>query len=204
MLKTVVFDMGNVLVHFSHDQMCAQIGELCGKTDDEIQRLIIDSGLQWNFERGLITPDELHRRVEELVGQPLSQAALAYAASNIFRLNTPIVPLLDELRQLGHRLVLLSNTSIWHFEFIRSTFDVLDRFDAFALSYEAGAIKPEPQIYEVALKALRCAPHEAFYTDDIPHYVEAGRSHGLHAEVFTDVPSLRSHLRRHGVTVDIG
>lgn len=204
MLKTVVFDMGNVLVHFSHDQMCAQIGELCGKTDDEIQRLIIDSGLQWNFERGLITPDELHRRVEELVGQPLSQAALAHAASNIFRLNTPIVPLLDELRQLGHRLVLLSNTSIWHFEFIRSTFDVLDRFDAFALSYEAGAIKPEPQIYEVALKALHCAPHEAFYTDDVLHYVEAGRSHGLHAEVFTDVQSLRSHLRRHGVTVDIG
>lgn len=201
MLKTIVFDMGNVLVHFSHDRMCAQIGELCGLTGDEIQRLIIDSGLQWDFERGLITPETLHRRVEELVEQPIPIADLAHAASDIFQLNTPIVPVLDALRGQGYRLVLLSNTSIWHFEFIRQTFDVLDRFDAFAVSYLAQAIKPEPPIYGMALQALECEPQEAFYTDDIPKYVEVGRTHGLHAEVFVDVPTLRRQLQGHGIDV---
>jgi len=201
MLKTLVVDMGNVLVHFSHDRMCAQIGDLCGKSDDEIQRLIIDSGLQWDFERGLISPNALHKRVEQLVEQRIPIDDLAYAASNIFQLNAPIVPVLDALKALGYRLVLLSNTSIWHFEFIRQKFDVLDRFDAFALSYLAGAIKPDPPIYHAALELLQCEPSAAFYTDDILRYVEAGRTHGLHAEVFTDVPTLRSHLHGHGIHV---
>ncbi|MBI1346218.1 HAD-IA family hydrolase [bacterium] len=194
--------MGNVLVHFCHDRMCRQIGDLCGRTGREIQQLLMESGLQWNFERGLISPAELHWQVQELVQQSIPVTELVQAASDIFELNEPIVPVLDSLRRQNYRLVLLSNTSVWHFEFIRDRFDVLDRFDAFVLSFEAGAIKPEPPIFEAALRTIHCEPQAAFYTDDIARYVEAGRTYGLHAEIFTDVPTLCGHLERLGVTVE--
>ena len=66
---------------------------------------------------------------------------------------------------------------------------------------EDGAIKPEPAIFEAALAAVRCRPAEAFYTDDIAAYVEAGRSHGLDAEVFTTATALRAHLAVRGIRV---
>ncbi|MDX1966487.1 MAG: HAD family phosphatase [Planctomycetaceae bacterium] len=201
-LATIVFDLGNVLVHFSHDQMCAQIGTVCGRSGAQVQQLLIDSGLQWSFERGLISPVELHARLETLVEQTCDYDALRHAASNIFRLNTPMPAILDRLRELKYRLVLLSNTSVWHFEFIQQNFDLLSRFDDYVLSYEVGAVKPEAAIFQATIGKLQCAPAEAFYTDDIAKYVEAGRGFGLQAEVFTDAATLVRHLRMRGV--DIG
>ena len=90
--------------------------------------------------------------------------------------------------------MLLSNTSAFHFEFIQRRWDVLQRFDEFVVSYRVGAIKPEPAIFEAALRAIRCAPQECFYTDDIPAYVEMARSYGLQAEVFTGADELVRQL----------
>ena len=69
------------------------------------------------------------------------------------------------------------------------------------LSCGVGAIKPEPAIFQAALNQIGCRPAECFYTDDIAQYVEAGRQHGLSAEVFTDVSNLRQHLAERGVSV---
>jgi putative hydrolase of the HAD superfamily len=198
-IETFLFDMGNVLVHFSHELMCNQIGALCGRTGLEIRKLLFDSELQWKFERGFLSEAEFHRQVEELVAQQVDIAALVHAGSNIFQLNAPLVPILDALKARGHRLVVLSNTSISHFEFVQRHFDVLQKFDAYVLSYQVGAIKPEPAIFEAALQAIECRPENCFYTDDIPQYIEKGRSFGLQAEVFTDAQNLREQLRQRGI-----
>ncbi len=201
MLETLVFDMGNVLVHFSHERMCTRIGALCGWSPSEARARLLDSGWQAALERGLKPPAQVHRELVAELGRPIDLAALRHAASDIFVLNTPIVPVLDQLKARGHRLVLLSNTSLWHFEFIRETFDVLDRFDDFVLSCDVRAMKPEPAIFEAVLAKLRCPPRHAFYTDDIAAYVAAGRTHGLQAELFTDVPALIRHLAARGVSL---
>jgi putative hydrolase of the HAD superfamily len=200
-IRTCLFDLGNVLVHFSHDRMCAQIGELCGRSGPDIRALLIDSGLQWDFERGRLSEDQFREQLEEIVGRRMRQADLIAAGSNIFTLNHPMIPMLSSLRAQGYRLVLLSNTSRTHFEFISRTYGVLEHFDRFVLSYQVGAIKPEPAIYEAALQAIGCEPHECFYTDDIPEYVDAGRRYGLHAEVFTDAGQCAEQLRSRGLTL---
>ncbi|MBX3280826.1 MAG: HAD-IA family hydrolase, partial [Acidobacteria bacterium] len=126
-------------------------------------------------------------------------AALSTACSDIFRLNEPIVPVIEALKRQGLRLVVLSNTSRWHIDWIRRHWPVLDLFDQLVLSYEVGAIKPETPMYEAALKAIHCRPEECFYTDDIPAYVDRGREFGLQAEVFTEVDRLIEHLHNRGL-----
>jgi putative hydrolase of the HAD superfamily len=201
-IRTFLFDMGNVLVHFSHERMCAQIGALCDKPASEIRSLLFDTGLQHDFERGWISEAELHRRLEEAAGRSIDFNRLRRAGSDIFHLNATIVPLLDALRARGRRLVLLSNTSISHYEFVRDEFEVLDRFDDLVLSFRVGAIKPEAAIFHAALDAIHCDPVECFYTDDIAAYVAAGRSFGLQAEVFTDTATLVDQLRARGISLD--
>jgi len=199
MIRTVVFDMGNVLVRFSHVRMCEQIGRLCGRSGADVAGLLLDSGLQWDFERGRVDEAGFHRRFVEAAGCPIDLDALRHAASDIFEPNDDVGEIVRALKDRGYRLVLLSNTSIAHYEFIRERWDLLEPFDELVLSYEVGATKPEPAIFEAALAAVRCRPAEAFYTDDIAAYVEAGRSHGLDAEVFTTATALRAHLAVRGV-----
>ena len=201
MIRTFLFDMGNVLAFFSHDRMCEQMGALCGRTREEIQALLIDSGKQWEFERGQLSAEEFHQWFEEAAGQSVSYPDLVRAGSDIFELNASIVPVLDTLKDRGHRLVLLSNTCISHFEFIWNEYEVLQRFDDFATSYKAGAIKPERPIFDLALSKIQCAPEEAFYTDDIADYVNVARGMGIQAEVFTDTPTLIQHLAARDIQV---
>ena len=201
MIQTFLFDMGNVLVSFCHDRMCRQMGTLCGLTGPEVRQRLIDTGLQWEFERGQVTPDEFHHRFEEAVATKVDQRELARASADIFTPNVSLQPVLAELKSRGHRLVLLSNTTIWHFEFVRDRFDVLTPFDDFVLSCHAGAMKPDAPIYEAALRVIHCDPADCFYTDDIPDYIAAARKYGLDAEVFTDTPALIRQLENRGIVI---
>lgn len=201
MIETIVCDMGNVLVHFSHERMCAQIGALCGHTAGQIREVLMNSGLNADFERGFLNPEDMQQRLSQIVGQELEIHALALAYADIFTLNEPMLPLLDTLRDRGHRLVLLSNTSVWHFDFIWERFPILQRFDECVVSYKVGAIKPEAAIFHAVVSALQCVPERAFYTDDIADYVRIGREHGLQADVFTDAAAMRGHLANRGLVL---
>lgn len=203
MFKTFLFDMGNVLLHFSHDRMCQQIADLCHVSPQAVRQFLIAGSRQWDLERGQISEQAFFQEccAEFQVTHPVTLEEFAHAASDIFTLNSTLVPVLHTLRQRGHRLVLLSNTSVSHYQFVRKHFSVLDPFDAFVLSFEVGALKPDPAIFHAALNQIQCAPHECFYTDDIPAYVAAGLTHGLHARQFTTTEQLITDLATLGYTL---
>ena len=200
-IKTCLFDMGNVLVHFSHSKMCRNIAAVCDSPEADVKTLLIDSGLQWQIERGQITEQQFHAAFEQHLGKSGDFAGLKHAAADIFWLNESIVPLLQELKALKLRLVLLSNTSITHLNFIQDNFQVLGFFDDFTTSFEAGALKPDAKIYENALARANCEPQECFYTDDIEEYVLKAASFGINAEVYTQTDKTRQALQSLGVAV---
>jgi len=88
-IRTVVFDMGNVLVHFTHDGMFAAMGEVCGASGQQIREWLWDSGLQERFERGEIDGGGVRDELSDRAGCDVDQAALMQAASDIFTLNEP-------------------------------------------------------------------------------------------------------------------
>ena len=199
LIRTLLIDLGNVLVFFSHERMCAQIAEVCGAPLADLEQILLEQHLQRRFERGEVSEDEFRAALEAEFRRSLDPEALKRAAADIFTLNEPMVPLLDRWKRDGYRLVLLSNTCVTHYEWVRERFDVLDRFDHCVLSYQVGAVKPEAAIFQDALAAIDCPPEECFYTDDIEDYVARSRSFGLRAEVFRDVPTLTSQLEKLGV-----
>ena len=93
------------------------------------------------------------------------------------------------------RLVLLSNTSVTHLQFIDRNFSVLELMDDRVTSFEAGALKPEDRIYEVAMSKAMCPPDECFYTDDIEAYIRKAETFGIHARLYSTTERLLSSLR---------
>ncbi|MEX1229507.1 MAG: HAD family phosphatase [Planctomycetaceae bacterium] len=203
MIRTILFDMGNVLIYFSHQRMCEQLGRLIDRTETEVNSWLLDSGLQWDYERGKINPRSFHGLFQDWGQRTIEEAVLHRAGSDIFTPNDEILPVLKSLKSAGYRLVLMSNTNEVHFNWVRSEYPVLEGFDDFVLSYEVGAMKPEPAIFEAAMSKIACAPHECFYTDDIPEYIAAARKLGFDAEVFTGVTDLKQHLARRNVPATI-
>jgi len=199
-IRCIIFDMGKVLVHFSHDRMFAAMGEVCGATGHQIREWLWDSGLQARFERGEIDAAAVRDELERRAGCEIDEEALMQAASDIFTLNQPLLPVLDRLRQAGYRLVVLSNTCPPHVEWITRHFDVLQRFDERVFSYEVGVMKPDAAIYREAVAVAGCAAEECFFVDDLAENVEAARAEGLLGTEFIGVEPLQAALVRVGVS----
>lgn len=193
-IKTCFFDMGNVLVNFSHEKMCRNIATLCRWDYERTRSFLLDDGRQWKLERGEISEDQFHAEFCDASGICFDIDSLRHAAADIFWLNESIVPMLHELKAAGQRLVLLSNTSITHLSFIERNYSVLDLMDDRVTSFEAGALKPESRIFEVALEKAQCAAEECFYTDDIAAYIDKAATFGIHARLYTTTESLRQSL----------
>jgi putative hydrolase of the HAD superfamily len=193
--KALLFDLGNVLVAFDFARGYEAISPHTSVAPGEFPARIAATGLVPRFERGEISSQHFFEALSRALDLHLPYEEFCDLWSTIF-LPAPLVP--DELLgRLHHRyrLVLLSNTNAIHFQMIHRTYALLRHFDAFVLSYEVGAMKPDRRIYEAALDQAGCRPEQCFYTDDIPEFVESGRRLGLDAVPFTGSRDLERHLR---------
>jgi len=194
-----IFDLGNVLLPFSHQRMYAQVAALCGADAAAVRHAFAHNDLAVRFERGACSEPEFQSELEQRLKCSFDRNALERSVADIFDPDLTMLRFVDQLRQRGHRLVLLSNTNSVHVRWIASHYSVFDKFDECVFSYLAGALKPEPAIFSEAIRRANCAPAECFYTDDIEAYVVAGRTAGLDAEVFTSSDSFREHVLRRGI-----
>jgi HAD superfamily hydrolase (TIGR01509 family) len=202
----VYFDLGNVLLHFSHRQACEQMAQVASRggrhvSPDEVWSAVFDSGLEDEFEAGRIGAAEFYERFAAAVGTRPDFEQLALAGSEIFRVNRSIVPVLGALAAARYRLGIVSNTNPLHWAHLtRGQYDWLPHmFDTVVLSYQVGALKPEPAIYQRATQMAGVPPQEIFFTDDREEHVHAARQAGWHAVPYTDTPTLVRELRRAGI-----
>lgn len=195
-IKTIIFDIGNVLIHFNHDFAIHQLADLCDVSKDVVQAELFTSGLEWSYEEGKISSEEFHREAQRRLNRQFSIDDFERGICAIFWANAPMLPLVTELKERGYRLILLSNTSPWHFGHCEANYPVIRLFDDRVLSYQVGACKPDGKIFEKAIHAAKCSAGECFYTDDIPEYVEKAKRLGINAELFVNEVGLRTKLRQ--------
>ena len=75
-IKTCFFDMGNVLVHFSHEKMCQNIAVLCGWSEPATKKFLLDEGRQWKLERGDVSEEQFHDELCQAAGKALVNLGL--------------------------------------------------------------------------------------------------------------------------------
>ena len=196
----IYFDLGNVILNFSRSRQYRQMGDILGVSPEKISQFVEQDNLERQSETGQITPEEAHRLLCCAAESDCDFSALALADSDIFELNTSIEPLIVELARCGCRMGLLSNTSKNHWEFCLSRFPLLrDCFEHYVLSYEVGIMKPETDIYRVAIQKTGLPAGEIFYTDDLEPNVLAAKECGMDAVLFTDTAQLTRELSLRGL-----
>jgi putative hydrolase of the HAD superfamily len=195
-IRSILFDLGNVLVPFDIHRAYNALSLHSGLQQDEVATRIKDSGLYPLYESGQCETEDFRNRFSELLGLNYSQHEFREMWNSIFLPETATSEeLILDLKQ-RYRLVLLSNTNELHFGWLREKYPILDHFDAYTLSYEVKAMKPDERIFAAAVANAKCEPGECFFTDDIEPYIEGARRYGIDAEQFSSEETLRDHLRR--------
>jgi putative hydrolase of the HAD superfamily len=196
------FDLGNVLLKFSHQRAAEQMGSVTGIAAERAFEIVFTEGLHWEIERGEITPRQFYERYCAAAGAWPDYAELEQAGSDIFEPNAETLLVIESLHAAGHPLGVFSNTSEPHWRFVTGRYAFLhERFDKHALSFELGSMKPDPAIYRAAAKLAETAPADIFFTDDRPENVHAARAADYDAVLFTTAARLVADLNERGIAV---
>jgi putative hydrolase of the HAD superfamily len=200
----IYFDLGNVVVLFDRERAFRQIAAVAGVTPEQVQAALFAEGLSERYERGAVTSRQFYEQFCRRLGAQPDYAALHHAASDIFQLNDSLIPVIGHLEEAGYRLGILSNTSESHWQFLRQRHEGIlqTSFSVHALSYEIGALKPEPKIYQRAAELAGVPPSEIFFCDDIAGHVAGARAAGFDAVVYTTTPLLVAELQKRGVRIN--
>jgi len=198
MIRAIISDLGNVLVRFDHMRTCHALSQKSVHAPDHIHKLLFQSGLERDYDLGCISSERFAQKIMDQLNIKLELQEMQKAWEAIFWPFPGMEKLIVALKP-HYRLVLLSNTNPWHFEYCFNRFPFLRLFDAFALSYNLGYRKPDPQIFKSALEEAGHAPEECLFIDDIQAYVDAAAELGIKSICFEGVDQLKSELSAHGV-----
>jgi glucose-1-phosphatase len=198
--KFLYFDLGKVLVNFSVEQMLQQVGAAAGIDAEAVRNAILDGRMLHDLEAGRLSSREFYEAFCAATDTSTDFDRLIAAATEIFELNLPVVPIVAQLQQAGYRMGILSNTCDMHWEYCCRRYRIVsDCFSVYALSYKIGAVKPEAAIFHAAAELADCQPEEMFFVDDIPGHVAGARAAGVDAVQFTTAEGLAEELRQRGI-----
>ncbi len=205
--RFIYFDLGNVLLTFSNEQMCRQMATVTGVPESLVRQTLYPHGdhtdPQWRFEAGQFAVDEYYEWFCEATRASPPRAALEQACADMFAPISPTHELADRLATSGYRLGLLSNTNAWHWRFVLDgRYPTLNRaFEIFITSFETKSMKPDQVIYQQAIRQAGCRPEEIFFTDDRAENVAGARAMGIDAVLFTSTEQLARDLSERGIAV---
>jgi HAD superfamily hydrolase (TIGR01509 family) len=201
MIRCVISDLGKVILFFDNQIFFRKMAEYCPYSAQDIaERVHWHRDLIRSFDTGKIEPAGFYREVIQRLGAKVGQDTFFRVYCDVFSPNPPVLDILRKLKT-RYKLVLLSNTDVIRFGFIKKKFPEIFIFDDYVLSYEVGYMKPHPEIYQEALKKARVRAEECVFLDDLPENVTGARRVGMDAILYGPQTDLEARLRKMNVTI---
>ena len=157
-VRVIISDLGRVLLDFDNDIFLRKMEKYSLMTVEEMRGEASKYlPVLREFESGRMTPADFYGEISSILGGAVDQDTFYTYYNDIFRLDSSITSLIKSLRH-RYRLILLSNTDRMRYGFISASFPEIFFFDDYVLSYEVGAVKPEPSIYRAVLDKAKAPP----------------------------------------------
>ncbi len=182
LLPVVLFDAGNTLVELDYDALAGilsrhtsvidgeTVGDAIVRTRPDVDRFLrrrtasTESPDVREFILSL-TYDRL--RIPATTRRAITADVLEVLQSLWTRPTEGAGSTLRALRKRGHRLGVVSNSDGSIAAYMRKL-GFAEHLDVIVDSHLVGVEKPDPEIFEIALRALGAAPDQALYVGDLP------------------------------------
>lgn len=180
MIKTIIFDFGDVFINLDKEGTNRKLKEM--NIRDFPESLIAKNR---DYEQGFVSSDEILDHYRTHFTQLNKDKFVE--SWNAMLLDFPeyrfrfIQKLAEEK---NYELILLSNTNENHVDHINNKVsffeDFKNCFDAFYLSHEMGMRKPNPEIFEYILKQHNLKAENCLFIDDTSENTETAEKLGFH------------------------
>lgn len=195
-MKNVIFDFGQVLVHWDPIYMTSRYVE----TEEDIKTVadVIFDRLYWDrLDAGTIEDEEVVTLASKRVPERLRGAVADIYYNWIY--NLPEIEGMREAiaicREKGYGVYLLSNISRY-FADRKDEIPILSLLDGYVFSATCGSVKPSPEIFAHTCDKFGLDPSETLFVDDNEKNVKGAIDFGLNAYLFDgDSKKLCDHLK---------
>ena len=185
MIKVITFDAGNTLIRLSRP-VGVTYAAVAKRFGAELNPIDLEHGFRaaWKTVPRLPDvpgprPDDGRSWWRDVVIQTLENARAEvepfddffdavydeFTLAGVWRLEPGALELLQDLRQAGFPLGIISNFDLRLREILKHV-GVLDLFEQIIVSSQVGAEKPSPRIFEEALRRFAVAPAELLHVGD--------------------------------------
>ena len=179
----IILDMGNVLLEWNKDKILRGVV----KTEKDymiLDKAIFQSGLWERLDLGTLTREELVLKVVSMIGSIYQEKVqeVVWNWPSYIEIYTEVFPLLVRLKEKGHRIFVLSNTSPVFYELLEEQLSPLNEIlDGFVLSCDIKAIKPDPKMFEEILHKYDLNPENCIFLDDVKDNTMMAETLGIKA-----------------------
>jgi putative hydrolase of the HAD superfamily len=195
-IKTIFIDFGNVIAFFDHQRAVRQLLSHTDLTAPELTRILYDSPLELDYERGQLSTVEYVRLGSEAAHLKCSPEQFLAAFVDIFWPNPEVCELIPKLAE-RHRLVLASNTNDAHYrKYCEQFASEIGKFSAKCPSHFAGSRKPNEAYFAYCQQFAEANPEECLFLDDLRVNVEAARNFGWQAIEYRPGQDLAGQLTK--------
>lgn len=199
-VDAIIFDFGNVLIDLDYPRVIREFSAVAQKNEGEIEELVVTAPILQRFERGMSTPEEFRKEINELLGTNLPDNQFDAIWNSM--LDRIPKQRMGKVLQIGKRFdtYILSNSNIIHelaFEEMvmeaTGRASIRDFVKEVYFSHELGMRKPNLDIYRHVIEDLNNYPSRMLFLDDRLDNVEAAKIAGMKAvQIFDPDTQLNS------------
>lgn len=176
-----IFDLGNVIVDIDFNRVMGVWSDYSRVPLANLQKSFTMGEAFHRHERGQISDEEFAAALCHDMDMALSFEQFSAGWQAIFvALRPEIISVMQQLRDKGHRVVVLSNTNRLHTEYWPEQYpQVAAAADKIYLSQEMGMRKPDAEIYQKLLESEGFSPEQAVFFDDNADNIKGAQALGI-------------------------
>jgi FMN phosphatase YigB (HAD superfamily) len=178
-IRAIISDIGRVIVGVDVSRAMQGLSTSIPLSPKEIWSAIEKDPRFVDLQDGRITARDWHLHIVRRLGGNLTYDQFTQAWNAALLPETLQPDSLWAGLSKKYRLSLLSNTDPIHVAHMESTFTFFKYFPVRIYSCVVGSSKPNPVIYQDALRATKVKANEAVYIDDLEENVAAAKSLGM-------------------------
>jgi putative hydrolase of the HAD superfamily len=203
-IEALFFDFGGVLLQHADGVDHKKLEAAHGLEERTLMRCLYRDSRYFEFQVGACTHEEWQESIRSataaLLGEERAAAVLADYEKAERPLNGDLLGLVERLRERGYRTGIISNTIPGLMERLQENApQLIPLFDVIIGSGDIKLAKPDPAIFEHALRELGVPAEASTFTDDVKSYAEAASAVGMHGFHFTGYEQFVADLRVIGV-----
>lgn len=201
MIKAVVFDLDGV--YFTQGSIESFLSNFPKKATDKeyILHVLAKSDEMAKFKKGIISEEEYWSYVRKEFGSNPSLLEISKLYMDSYKTDPGVVITVKKVHSLGIKTCICTNNYPTRINALNQKFNFLNDFDIHVFSYEVGAMKPDPKIFQTLIEKSGCLPGEIIFADDKQSNVDAALSLGINAFLYTSFEDFLFQLRSLGLEI---